>query len=199
MCPWGACPQHDSEIRAWAAEGLSLSEIARRIGTKNQCVRAHMTRNNIQYLYRHSVGRNNSAWKGGRIADKSGYVLVHCPDHPHANRNGYIREHRLVMEKNLGRHLLPDEVVHHKDENKQNNHPDNLELYTTNAEHLAETLRGQVPNWTEEGKARIREQNRQGVKDWWAATLPTRKRRPNGTWQKTGDSPSPEPTGQTAA
>lgn len=39
-------------------------------------------------------------------------------------------EHRLIMEKILGRKLNFNEVVHHKDENKRNNSPDNLELKT---------------------------------------------------------------------
>lgn len=47
---------------------------------------------------------------------------------------GRIREHILVVETKLGRKLLPDEQVHHKDENKLNNHPDNLEVLT-NSEH----------------------------------------------------------------
>lgn len=37
-------------------------------------------------------------------------------------------EHRAVMEEIIGRPLLPDEVVHHKDGNKNNNSPENLEL-----------------------------------------------------------------------
>lgn len=37
-------------------------------------------------------------------------------------------EHRVVMEIKLGRKLLSHEIVHHKDHNKKNNHPDNLEL-----------------------------------------------------------------------
>jgi len=42
--------------------------------------------------------------------------------------------HREVMEQKLGRKLLPGELVHHKDENKRNNDPDNLEL-TTRSDH----------------------------------------------------------------
>jgi hypothetical protein len=51
-------------------------------------------------------------------------------DHPAHNRAGYVRQHRLVMECLLGRLLEPDETVHHRDGNKTNNHPDNLELLT---------------------------------------------------------------------
>ena len=45
-------------------------------------------------------------------------------------------EHRVVAENMMGRKLAVDEVVHHEDENKLNNNPDNL-LVCTNAEHQA--------------------------------------------------------------
>ena len=48
-----------------------------------------------------------------------------------------MAEHRLVMEEKLGRLLLPSEVVHHKDGNKTNNHPDNLELFSSNGKHIS--------------------------------------------------------------
>lgn len=93
----------------------------------------------------------NGFWNGGRIVDKHGYVLLKMNNHPDANRSGYVREHRLVMEKKLGRRLLRSEVVHHMDGLNNNNHPDNLELFQDNAAHLASTLLGKCPKWTEEG------------------------------------------------
>lgn len=102
-------------------------------------------------------GPRNNHWKGGRIVDKDGYVLVLQRSHPHANRHGYVREHRLVMEKLVGRVLDPKEVVHHRNRNKQDNSPENLQLFSENREHLKEELTGKVPRWTEDGKRRIAE------------------------------------------
>lgn len=40
-----------------------------------------------------------------------------------------VLEHRLVMARKLGRALKRNETVHHKDGDRKNNHPDNLELW----------------------------------------------------------------------
>ena len=82
-------------------------------------------------------------------------MLVYKPEHPQARKAGYVLEHRLVAESVLGRLLEPGEVVHHRDRNKQNNDPSNLEVFATNGEHLRLELLGRVPNWTEEGYARM--------------------------------------------
>lgn len=108
-----------------------------------------------------SHGATNPAWKGGKTTDKHGYVLIHLPSHPCSNRHGYIREHRLVMEEMIGRPLDSDEVVHHKNGQKDDNRPENLELFDSNAEHLRYELKGKVPNWTESGRKRISEGARQ--------------------------------------
>jgi hypothetical protein len=48
---------------------------------------------------------------------------------------GGRHEHRTVAEAKLGRPLLPGEVVHHTDHDKRNNHPDNLMIFASQADH----------------------------------------------------------------
>jgi len=71
----------------------------------------------------------NGNWKGGRTYHTNGYVIVRTRSHPRARRSGYVFEHILVMETSLGRHLYPDETVHHKNGVKDDNRPENLELW----------------------------------------------------------------------
>lgn len=81
-------------------------------------------------------GSGNPAWNGGRYEDQNGYINIFLPDHPYSNVKGYIYEHRFIMEQILNRFLKQEEVVHHKDEIKNNNEPENLQLFKTNQEHL---------------------------------------------------------------
>lgn len=63
---------------------------------------------------------------------KSGYVTAYVGKrYPSAKKNGYMLEHRYVMERYLGRHLLPEENVHHKNGVRHDNRLENLELWVT--------------------------------------------------------------------
>lgn len=76
------------------------------------------------------IGKRSMAWKGGRIKDRFGYILIWMPEHPNAKIAGYIHEHRLVMSNQLGRPLESWEFIHHKNGIKDDNRIENLELMT---------------------------------------------------------------------
>ena len=78
--------------------------------------------------------RNGNERRKYRKKSSSGYVLIYCPNHPFADRDGYVAEHRLVMEKVLGRVLGTEEYVHHKNGIKTDNDIENLQL-TNASEH----------------------------------------------------------------
>ena len=68
-------------------------------------------------------------WKGGVNRINTGYLKQIAKGHPYADKNGYVLQHRLVMEGVIGRHLTPGERVHHKNGKRDDNRPENLELW----------------------------------------------------------------------
>lgn len=88
-------------------------------------------------------GAKHPMWKGGRAIDHEGYVHIYIsPDDfffPMASNGNRVREHRLVMAKHLGRCLLPWEVVHHKNGDKQDNKIENLALLKGRIYHVSIT------------------------------------------------------------
>lgn len=90
------------------------------------------------------VGEDHFRWKGGRRIDTNGYVIISTPG------NTKVRqfEHRLVMEEMLGRPLYDGENVHHINGVRDDNRPENLELW------VVHQPRGQRPadlvEWAEE-------------------------------------------------
>lgn len=75
-------------------------------------------------------GAESGNWRGGRSVDADGYVWIHVPDHPMAHGGKYL-EHRVVMERKIGRLLTTDEHVHHKNERRDDNRLSNLEILSS--------------------------------------------------------------------
>jgi len=86
--------------------------------------------NNLMGRYQ---GKDSPTWKGGRWKDERGYIRI--PLTP--GTDDYVYEHRLVMEKIIGRKLLPEEIVHHINGVKDDNHPDNLKLFNDKSSHVS--------------------------------------------------------------
>jgi len=105
---------------------------------------------------RRKIGAVNPAWNGAAPRYRKGYRYLAVPGSFDKNgRTCYRPEHHLVMEQKLGRPLLKIEVVHHLDGDILNNSPENLFLYSTNGAHLADTLAGKCPKWSEAGRQLI--------------------------------------------
>jgi hypothetical protein len=155
--------KHADRIRELAHQGYNTRQILEDLGVEVTTQKKEHLR---RYIHSRKLpvakigaqeGENHRDWKGGRLLAADGYILLYMPEHPDARKSGYILEHRYVMEQAIGRRLTEIEVVHHINGDTQDNRIENLELFQSNAEHLAETLKGQVPSWTEEGVQRIRE------------------------------------------
>ena len=81
------------------------------------------------------TGKKSNNWKGGRTIHDKGYILIWMPEHPYCNNQGYVFEHRLIMEQVLGRYLKPEEVIHHKNGIKDDNKQENLGLFESAGYH----------------------------------------------------------------
>lgn len=162
----GKYKKHDwpvDQIRIWIeVENLTHSQVASSLGCAHQTISKICKKNSIKtHRTGPRSGPGHPEWEGGRYLDMDGYYLIYSPNHPHRRKNNTILEHRVVMEYKLGRLLLPDEVVHHIDGCRINNHPDNLELFDTNANHLRHELTGRIPNWGNCKKASTRQRVKQ--------------------------------------
>lgn len=117
---------------------------------------------NLDYVTGHNPSSHGHLRNEGKYSNEQGYILVLCPDHPHADSRGYVREHRLVMEQILGRHLEPSEHVHHINCVKWDNRPENLEVMDKSEHHLHHARYGQNhPKWVDVDVQKLRDLHQQ--------------------------------------
>ena len=135
----------------------TMAQIANELGVSESTVRAALKGMSAEerralraVKHSHSkIGAGNPQW-GKRGADSNRYV-GDCED-----GYGYLTRvvdgeryfvHRIVAAEMLGLHVgqLPQIlVVHHIDENKKNNSPDNLAICTRKGHHAMHALQGPI-------------------------------------------------------
>lgn len=96
------------------------------------------------------VGDKAPSWKGGK-QKIHGYIKIHNPTHPYCDSKGYVFEHRLVMEKKLGRYLKRNEIPHHINGIRDDNRSENLVVLLVN-KHSSLHATNQFKNQVEEKK-----------------------------------------------
>ena len=125
--------------RLYWDEGKSQRDIAKQLGICESRISVLMKRYKIPirpideatklgFAKHNSIKRGDKhpRWKGGRIVRSRRYVSVYRPEHPRADKTGYVAEHLLVWEKAHGK--LPPEgwIIHHLNGIKSDNRPENL-------------------------------------------------------------------------
>ena len=119
-------------IKAMYAEGKSLREIAAHYGRSIQYPKRILERIGVPIRPPHGH-EFHKQYRGGRVEAGQGYWKQKiAEDDPMASmrdkRHGYVKEHRLVMARSLGRPLRDTETVHHINGDRSDNRLENLQL-----------------------------------------------------------------------
>lgn len=128
-----------------------VRENARRVGkSRKGAIKTTETRRKISVAKKGKM-RNPSKYGGHQKSRGGGYVAIYLPSHPNSNVEGYVMEHRLVMESHIGRYLEKGEVVHHINGDRKDNRLENLQLMT-HSEHAR--LHLQIRNRQRKGETK---------------------------------------------
>ena len=88
-------------------------------------------------LSKSKLGKKNPQYgkKRNRRIRRNGYIYLYVKNHPNKTKQGYIAEHRLIMEKKIGRYLKKEEQIHHINGIKDDNRIENL-ICLTKRKHM---------------------------------------------------------------
>jgi hypothetical protein len=122
------CRKRERNLCDWNKLQTTIKE--HQIRSKEEVI----TPGGIAYRKRHGIPLDAPRKKnknGEGCIDYSGYKTISVKGHPNAmDKKGRIREHVYVMSQILRRPLLKGETVHHKNHDKLDNRPENLELWS---------------------------------------------------------------------
>jgi hypothetical protein len=128
-------PKEPSIVADLYNKPMPLSQIAKQYGVSISAVCSYMIKHGIPRRPQgHVYGEHSPTWKGGKINNR-GYEFTRVSSHPRVAKCGYVATHVLVMENEIGRYLADGEKVHHKNGIKNDNRPENLELFATDRDH----------------------------------------------------------------
>ena len=110
------------------------------------------------------TGKNHHNWKGGRIKNTSGYIMILKPGYPSCDRYGYVLEHRFIWEQANNHFLKYNEHIHHINAIRDDNHIENLIMLTSNQHaKLTYLSTNGIPSTREQKQAA----GRKGAKARW--------------------------------
>src|SRR3989304_7290186 len=127
-------------------------------------------------------GHRSRNWRGGKNITYHGYIDIRKPEHPFSSQRGYVKEHRLVMEKHLDRYLQPNEEIHHINGIKDDNRIENL-IILVKGIHTSLHHKGMIKHGTRKAALKgwaTRRKNGNGIDKGWE----TRRKNGTDTWRK---------------
>ena len=132
--------------RLYGVEQWTMEAIAKHFDCGESTVRHNLIRYGLMLSgeenLRRRMERNKERYTHKMV--HKGYAHTRVPDHPEADKAGYVPDHRLSAEKVIGRSLGNGEIVHHINFRKRDNDPSNLAVMGGNDHHRVHHYMGRV-------------------------------------------------------